>query len=193
MDHFRWVLIIIGIFLFACIYFFYLLKNRFPQRSDKASQSETNDKNEVSDDEIIRLILVSRTGGIQGADLIHAMRKLRLTFGNMNIFHRLVEGGQQPLFSVINMVEPGSFDIEKLPTEKIPGLVLFLKLPRAFSALHALDEMWHTARALAEELNADILDRDRQPFSSQKQQKMRDEVLEHMRQIELQKKLGEYH
>lgn len=193
MDSFRWVLIGIGILLLLGVYAFYLLQKRYPHWFGGAKEDETDKDDAITEEEIIYLNLKSRDGEIDGADLIRAMQKFNMTHGDMNIFHRLTEGSRQPLFSVANMVEPGTFDLDKLATMKTPGVTMFLRLPRTFDALHALDEMWAATRGLAAELNADILDRHHQPFSSQKQQRMRDEVLHYMRQIALQEKISEYH
>ena len=192
MDSFRWILLVAGILLLLGVYLLYVLEKRYPHWFGHVVEDKSDNEGAISDEEVIYLNLKSREGEIEGADLIRAMQKFNLTHGDMNIFHRLTEGSRQPLFSVANIVEPGSFDIETLSTMTTPGLTLFLRLPRTFDALHALDEMWATTRGLASELNADILDRNRQPFSSQKQQKMRDEVLEYMRQIALQQKVSEY-
>jgi len=192
MDSFRWILLAVGILLLVGVYLLYILEKHFPHWFGREVEGESENDDAITDEEVIYLNLQSRDGEIEGADLIRAMQKYDLTHGDMDIFHRLTEGSRQPLFSVANMVEPGNFDIETLSTMTTPGLTLFLRLPRTFDALHALDEMWATTRGLASELNADILDRNRQPFSSQKQQKMRDEVLEYMRQIALQQKVSEY-
>ena len=192
MDSFRWILVGVGILLIAAVYIFYLLEKRFPGWFGGSKEQETKPDDSITEEEIIYLNLKCRDGDIEGADLIRAMQKFNMTHGEMNIFHRLTEGSKQPLFSVANMVEPGSFDIDKLATMTTPGITLFLRLPRTFDALHALDEMWAVTKGLAAELNADILDRNHQPFSSQKQQRMRDEVLHYMRQIALQQKVSEY-
>ena len=191
MESFRWVLVGAGVLILTGIYLIYVLGKYFPHWFGQ-SKKEKEEDNAISDDEIIYLNLQSREGLIEGPDLIRAMQKFNLTHGDMGIFHRLTEGSEQPLFSIANMTEPGSFDADKLATLQTPGLTLFLRLPRTFDALHALDEMWAVAQGLSIELNADILDRNHQLFSSQKQQSMRDDVLEYMRQIALQKKVSEY-
>ena len=192
MDSFRWILVGVGILLLVAVYLFYELEKRYPHWFGKSKEDDSQSDDAITNEEIIYLNLKSRDGAIEGADLIRAMQKFNLVHGDMNIFHRLTEGSKQPLFSVANMVEPGSFDIDTLATMTTPGITLFLRLPRTFDALHALDEMWAATRGLASELNADILDRNHKPFSSQKQQRMRDEVLDYMRQIALQEKVSEY-
>jgi len=190
MESFRWILVALGALILVGVYLFFVLEKRFPHWFGHKPQEKEPEA--ISEDEIIYLNIKCRDGMIDGPDLIRAMAKYNLKHGDMGIYHRLTEGSDQPLFSVANMVEPGSFDADKLATLQTPGVTLFLRLPRTFDALHALDEMWDAAKGLAKELNADILDRNRQLFTSQKQQNMRDEVLEYMRQIALQQKISEY-
>lgn len=190
MESFRWVLIGAGLLILLGIYLVFVLGKIFPRWFENSAEEE--EEPAITDDEVIYLNLKSREGMIEGPDLIRAMEKFKLVHGDMGIFHRLTEGSEQPLFSIANMIEPGSFDADKLATIQTPGLTLFLRLPRTFDALHALDEMWDIAKGLAAELNTDILDRNHQLFTSQKQQSMRDEVLEYMRQIALQERISEY-
>lgn len=190
MESFRWVLIGAGLLILLGIYLVFVLGKIFPRWFGNSAEEE--EEPAITDDEVIYLNLKSREGMIEGPDLIRAMEKFKLVHGDMGIFHRLTEGSEQPLFSIANMIEPGSFDADKLATIQTPGLTLFLRLPRTFDALHALDEMWDIAKGLAAELNTDILDRNHQLFTSQKQQSMRDEVLEYMRQIALQERISEY-
>ncbi len=193
MESFRLLLIATGVLLIAGIYGLYRLEKRFPHWFGKQVEEEADDEHAISEDEVIYINIKSREGLISGPDLVRVMEKYHLKYGEMDIFHRLTEGSRQPLFSVANMVEPGSFDLEKLMTFETPGITMFLQLPRTFDALHALDEMWLAAQNVSRELDAILLDRNRQPLSSQKQQSMRDEVLEYMRQIALQEKISEYH
>jgi cell division protein ZipA len=191
MEHLRWVLIGFGILVLVGVYLLYVLERRYPHWFSKAKPEAEEDTN-ISEDEIIYLHVRSREGEFAGSDLLRAMQKFNMVHGDMGIFHRLTEGSEQPLFSIANMVEPGSFDADKLATLTTPGLVLFLRLPRSFDALHSLDELISTAKGLAQELDGELLDRYRQPFSLQKQQSLRDEVLEYMRQIALQERISQY-
>ena len=192
MESFRWILIITGVFLLILIYCFYWLERSFPQWFGKQIEEEKTDECAISEDEVIYINIKSREDMISGPDLFRVMEKYNLRHGDMDIFHRLAEGSEQPLFSVVNMVEPGDFDLKKLMSFETPGITMFLQLPRTFDALHALDEMWYAAQSIAKELDAVLLDRNHQPLSSQKQQNMRDEVLEYMRQIALCEKISEH-
>ena len=158
MDSFRWILVGIGILLLIAVYVFYLLEKRFPHWFGGVKEEKTAKEDAITEEEIIYLNLKSRDGEIEGADLIRAMQKYNMTHGDMNIFHRLTEGSKQPLFSVANMIEPGSFDLDTLATMKTPGITLFLQLPTAIDGLQAFDDFVHTAERLAVELGGQLQD-----------------------------------
>ena len=52
---------------------------------------------------------------LRGQDIVVAAEKAGLTFGHMNVFHRLVDGHPErgPIFSVANIIKPGSFDMAR--------------------------------------------------------------------------------
>ena len=58
---------------------------------------------------IVSLFVVAREGTLfNGPDLIVAAEKAGLEFGDMGIYHRLVDGKRElgPIFSVANMLKP---------------------------------------------------------------------------------------
>lgn len=193
MESFRWLLTAAGILLLLGVYLLYLLGKRYPHWFGRKAEEPAKEDQTIADSDIIYINLKSREGPINGADLVRAMEKYNLVYGDMNIYHRLSDDSKQPLFSIANMVKPGTFNLETLMSLQTPGITMFLQLPRTFDALHALDEMWTTAQNIARELDAELLDRNHQPLSAQKQQNMRDNVLEYQRQIALQAKIDEYH
>ena len=188
MESFRWLLLGAGVLLLGGIYALYLLERRYPRWFGKADNKRAAKQSDAAD-EIIYIHLQSRDGLINGADLFRAMEKSGLSFGEMDIFHRLGENGK-PLFSAANSVKPGGFELDNLMNIETPGIALFLRLSRVADPLHALDEMWAAAQTLARELDADILDKDRKPLSAQKQQNMRDETLEYIRRTALRARAG---
>lgn len=92
----------------------------------------------------------------------------QLTLNKQGIFVRFdAEGESQPLFSVASLVEPGTFNEEKLTTTPYPGLVLFLVLSNVVNPLAAFDKMLKSGRQLAAALNGELQDRRRQPLTAQ--------------------------
>ncbi|HET7269421.1 MAG TPA: cell division protein ZipA [Oleiagrimonas sp.] len=128
---------------------------------------------------IVSLFVVAREGQMfQGADLVVAMEKAGLEFGAMNIFHRLLDGKpeQGAVFSVANMVKPGSFDMSALDSMQTPGLSFFMTLPGPLSALDAWDTMLPTAQRLAKLLEGLVLDEERNALGRQRVAHIRDEL-----------------
>ncbi len=88
-----------------------------------------------------------------------------LVFGGRQIFDMPgVNSGSPPLFSVANMLEPGTFsrDDTARPTR---GLTLLMCLPTETDAAMVLDLMLHTAELLATSLGGEVHDMDHRPLS----------------------------
>lgn len=122
-------------------------------------------------DRIVTLFVISRLSGMlfRGSDLVVAAEKAGLEFGDMNIFHRLVDGKPElgPIFSAANMLKPGQFDMREIASLETPGLSLFMTLPGPLSALDAWDAMLPTAQRLAELLDGQVVDDQRNALGRQ--------------------------
>jgi cell division protein ZipA len=128
---------------------------------------------------IVSLYVVSREGQrFNGSDLIVAAEKAGLEFGDMGIYHRLVDGHPEkgPIFSVANLVKPGNFDMARIATLQTPGLSFFMALPGPVNALDAWDAMLPTAQRLAELLDGLVLDEERNALGRQRIAHIRDEL-----------------
>jgi cell division protein ZipA len=130
-------------------------------------------------DRIVTVVVSARSGQVfSGANLIVAAEKAGLTFGDMGIFHRLLPGKPQagPVFSMANMVKPGSFDIRHVDELNTPGVSFFMTLPGPLPALDAWDAMLPTAHRLAELLDGSVLDEERNALGRQGVAHIRDEL-----------------
>lgn len=128
---------------------------------------------------IVSLFVVAREGHqFHGSDLVVAMEKAGLEFGDMNIYHRLLDGKpeQGAVFSVANMVKPGSFDMATVTQLETPGLSFFMTLPGPLPALDAWDTMLPTAQRLAKLLEGLVLDEERNALGRQRIAYIRDEL-----------------
>ena len=128
---------------------------------------------------IVTLFVAARDGEtIHGPDLVVAAEKAGLTFGDMGIFHRLVSGKPEagPVFSMANMVKPGSFDMRGVDALQTPGVSFFMTLPGPLAALDAWEHMLPTAQRLAELLDANVLDEERNALGRQRIAHLRDEL-----------------
>ncbi len=128
---------------------------------------------------IVTLFVAARAGDLMhGSNLVVAAEKAGLTFGDMGIFHRLVSGKSSagPIFSMANMVKPGSFDMRHIDELETPGVSFFMALPGPLSALDAWEAMLPTAQRLAELLDANVLDEERNALGRQRIAHIRDEL-----------------
>ena len=128
---------------------------------------------------IVTLFVVAREGALfNGPDLVVAAEKAGLEFGDMGIYHRLVDGKRElgPIFSVANMLKPGNFDLARLDALHTPGVSFFMTLPAPLPALDAWDAMLPTAQRLAELLDGQVLDEERNALGRQRIAHIRDQL-----------------
>ncbi|MBS0438954.1 MAG: cell division protein ZipA [Proteobacteria bacterium] len=113
-----------------------------------------------------------------GPDLVVAAEKAGLDFGDLGIFHRLISGKPEagPVFSMSNMVKPGSFDMTQIESLRTPGVSFFMTLPGPMPALDAWEAMLPTAQRLAELLDGRVLDEGRNALGRQRIAHLRDEL-----------------
>ena len=128
---------------------------------------------------IVTLFVVARDGArFNGPDLVVATEKAGLEFGDMGIYHRLVDGKRElgPIFSVANMLKPGNFDLARLDALQTSGVSFFMTLPGPVPALDAWDAMLPTAQRLAELLDGQVLDEERNALGRQGIAHIRDQL-----------------
>ncbi|MDZ7829893.1 MAG: cell division protein ZipA [Halofilum sp. (in: g-proteobacteria)] len=153
-----------------------------PARSQKASagrkRTAPSDAEDDTDrEERIESVFLVASGGerLVGSRLQDLFSRYGLRHGEMGIFHlRDSEGHVQ--FSVANLVEPGTFDPATMDTLSTPGVALFVRLPGPPSAEIAFDRMIRTARSMAEELEARLLDQRQSTLTRQTEQHLRDQM-----------------
>ncbi|HZX79367.1 MAG TPA: cell division protein ZipA [Lysobacter sp.] len=138
-------------------------------------------------DKIVTLYLAARAGQVlHGPDIVVAAERAGLVYGHMGVFHRLVEGRPErgPVFSVANIMKPGSFDMATIQELRTPAIAFFLTLPAPVAALDAWDTMLHTAQRMAELLDGVVLDEQRNAIGRQRIAHIRDELRAYDRQRE---------
>ncbi|MCR6553147.1 cell division protein ZipA, partial [Aeromonas sp. CPF2-S1] len=114
--------------------------------------------------------LMGRPGqDLQGATLLSSLMALGFKFGEMDIFHRHEDpnGKGEVLFSMINMVKPGTFNPYRMEQFTTPGVSLFMQLPLRSNAAFAFEDMLQAADQLASDLDAMLTDMDRSPLSDE--------------------------
>ena len=149
--------------------------------------SELGKRTSEDFDKIVTLYIAARAGEIlKGPDIVVAAEKAGLTYGHMNVFHRLVQGHpeQGPVFSVANVKKPGSFEMGEIQSLETPAIAFFLTLPAPVPALDAWEMMQPAAERMAELLEGVLLDESRNALGRQRMQHLREEMRAYDRQRE---------
>ncbi|HUG99709.1 MAG TPA: cell division protein ZipA C-terminal FtsZ-binding domain-containing protein [Gammaproteobacteria bacterium] len=122
--------------------------------------------------------------GFDGSELVKAFSAEGLEYGKFGAFHSLDER-RRSRFLVASLVEPGSFEIEKMHELRCPGVSMFMVLPGPREPLSALDGMFTCARRLAERLDAEVLDDKGNALTMQQAGWLREQVVEYHRRSKL--------
>lgn len=130
--------------------------------------------------QIVTLHVIARGNEVfPGRSILNAVYQLDLQIGAMEIFHHYGIGEmkmEQALFSLANMIEPGSFDIKGIDKFVTPGLVMFMCLPSAIDGQVVFELMLNTAQRLAALLDGEVCDENRQLISEQKIDSIRNTI-----------------
>jgi len=156
---------------------------RFEEDHDPEKDHKPKTPTGPPPEKIVTLFLQGRDNHIiTGVDLLDASLKSGLIFGSHDIFHRIHEEDLEPVFSMANLIKPGTFDKTAWNTMEIKGVTMFMTLPGPRNALDAWDSMLATSRRLAELLRADLLDDSQSVFTRQRSLQIKEELREYERQ-----------
>lgn len=132
-------------------------------------------------EELLILHVVAPQGErCSGLQVLAALTEAGLECGDMDIFHYYHEGPEVavPVFSVANMVKPGTLRPDDMDGMTTPGLSLFLRLPGPLDSMAAFEQMLKTARALAAELGGELHDQQRSVLTRQTIEHYRERITE---------------
>ena len=134
---------------------------------------------------IVTLRVVARAQkAFAGDELVLGMRGIGLRHGKFGIFHRYDGNDEErTVFSAASLVEPGSFDLENIKDQQIPGISLFLVLPGPVESVEAFDMMMTAARALSQTLSGELLDESGSTLSIQRERYLREEIIQFQHSI----------
>ncbi len=208
MDGLRWLLLLFGLLVIAGVYWYSrreqsrrddpeALERRTPTLdgldadagAETAAESLASsedpaggpDTEEVArEQKIVALRIVARSGAtFKGDELVLSLRGIGMRHGKFGIFHRL-DGNDEnrTVFSAASLVEPGSFDLQNIREQEIPGISLFLVLPGPIDGADAFDMMMAAARTLSQSLNAELLDESGSTLSIQRERYLREEIVQ---------------
>jgi len=141
------------------------------------SSSEAPQARRVERRKILSLRIAMAPQRVEGARLLEGLLAESLQHGKYSVFHRLHTDGNI-VFSVASMIEPGTFDLEKMAEAQYPGITMFTQLPGPVPGMHALNEMIACARRLQANLGGTLQDERGVPLTVHRIERMRQEVRE---------------
>lgn len=133
----------------------------------------------ISEQRIIVLHVKSNSSnGFNGSDLLQILLACDLRYGERKILHRHEQsGGKGKLqFSVANMIEPGTFNLDDIGSFRTPGVTFFMGLPGPASPSEAFECLIETANCLVKNLDATLLDEHHEPATLSMIQQLREHV-----------------
>jgi cell division protein ZipA len=110
-----------------------------------------------------------------GAALMATLELHGLAYGRYQVYHRKHSDGRS-IFCVASLVEPGTFDMARMPEEEFRGVTLFAVLPGPLEAVQTVDALFATARDLARDLSGTVQDTKGMPFSPQRAAALREDI-----------------
>lgn len=118
--------------------------------------------------QLIMFVAAETKSGFQGPEIIEALENSGLTFGEMDVFHRIVlsEAGESSLFNVANGIKPWTLIPEDLARgASTPGLSMVLNLPSPIDDSEALHDFMRTAERLTSHLGGVLKNQNQEPIT----------------------------
>ena len=121
---------------------------------------------------IVLSVVMPQGQDMSGAALLPTLLTLGLKYGEMNIFHRHQDnaGNGKVTFSLANMMNPGTFNLDDIENFSTQGVTLFMTLPNTGDAFEVFEQMLNAAKQLAVEFRAQLLDDKRSVMTKQTEQ-----------------------
>ena len=150
------------------------------------SDTEHEEDNELEQAEEVIIINVMANPGtmIEGKKLLAILLKNGMRLGEMSIFHRHADSsGKGPvMFSMANMLKPGTFSMSEMDEFETLGVSFFMQLPNKLGNMACFEQMLKTAEALKNEMDVLLKDENRSVLTRQtiehSRQRIRDYELE---------------
>ncbi|MGB0449213.1 MAG: cell division protein ZipA [Porticoccaceae bacterium] len=126
--------------------------------------------NQTMQQQILVMHLMAPKGELlSGGDLQEAALNVGFRFGELKIFQRHLneDGSGEVLFSMANLVNPGTFDLNTINEMTTPGVTLFMALDDLEDPVAAFEVMTASVDTLVAALDLSVLDETRSSMTRQ--------------------------
>ncbi len=134
------------------------------------SAKPTPAKTTSGQQQILIMHLMAPKGEVlSGQQLQEAALNVGLRYGELKIFQRHLheDGSGEVLFSMANLVNPGTFDLKTIDQMTTPGVTLFMALDDIDDPVSAFDIMVESVDSMASVMNLSVLDETRSSMTRQ--------------------------
>jgi cell division protein ZipA len=142
-----------------------------PKEADTQAQSSSSDSQAAPQPQNVLVLHLMAASGlmINGQALLDAVLAVGFRFGGRKIFDRHInsDGSGEILFSLANVANPGTFDLNTIAELNTPGVTLFMDLEGIEDPVSAFDIMIESVDSLVTELSLNVLDESRSSMTKQ--------------------------
>ncbi|HEX7079663.1 MAG TPA: cell division protein ZipA C-terminal FtsZ-binding domain-containing protein [Gammaproteobacteria bacterium] len=155
-----------------------------PERPEHEAAPPKPPRRSGPPEKVVALRFVPRSHELDGEEAVLALREAGLEHGRYGIFHYQDEScPSEAKFSVANLTEPGSFDLDHIAGQSLAGMSFFMVLPGSGDPVDRFDAMVSTARALALQFDAELFDDAGSSWSIQRERYVREELIRYRLQL----------
>ncbi|MDG1311146.1 MAG: cell division protein ZipA [Porticoccaceae bacterium] len=139
------------------------------EQAEAETASSSEEKDGLHQDVLVMHLMANKGDRIQGQELLDAVLASGFLFGGRKFFDRHIndDGSGEVLFSLANLLNPGTFDLKTIAEMDTPGITLFMALDELTDPVAAFDTMVQAVDQLVAKLHLNVMDESRSSMTKQ--------------------------
>jgi len=114
-------------------------------------------------------VIPNSSQGFSEIEIKKIAQEIKMQFGPMDIFHSKNDQaiGCRHMFSMANLFEPGTFQLNPEEQDRAKGLTFFMQIPCVYAPAKTFDKMLEAAGLFSNKLNGTLSDQDNNPLTTE--------------------------